>query len=222
MIWSPLDLRSTVFLIAVGNALAATGLALHRGVTGVSRTYIAERVCQSAGWFLIWQIGHTPLWLNYLTANVLLQLGLTLEALAVLSVTRRRRGVEIFFAIWFAVIVAGTAFRYFVPFTAAELNRVNIEASVYAMVIVAVPALLKGRGAAGSRGDDRGDRSPRRRCALRGETEGLELHRGSGCGCFQLVSRIRAVCRVASAQVEKRGRPKAPAWRAACGQSMMR
>jgi len=149
--WSPLDLRSVVFLIAIGNALAATGLALHRGVTGVSRTYIMARVCQSAGWFLIWQIGNAPLWLNFLAANVLLQLGLTLEALAVLSVTKRRRGVEIFYAIWFAVIVIGTAIRYFVPFTAAELNRVNIEASVYAMVIFAVPAALKGRGAAGSR-----------------------------------------------------------------------
>lgn len=151
MSWSPLDLRSAVFLIAVGNALAATGLALYRGMTGVSRTYIVARVCQSAGWFLIWQIGNTPLWLNFLAANVLLQLGLTLEALAVLSVTKRRRGVEMFYAIWFAVIVAGTAYRYFVPFTAAELNRVNIEASFYAMVVVAVPAMLKGRGAGGSR-----------------------------------------------------------------------
>lgn len=151
MTWSPLDLRSAVFLIAVGNALAATGLALHRGVTGVARTYIVARLCQSAGWFLIWQIDNTPLWLNYLAANILLQLGLTLEALAVLSVTRRRRGVEIFYAIWFAVIVAGTAFRYVVPFSAAELNRVNIEASFYAMVIFAVPAVLKGRGAGGSR-----------------------------------------------------------------------
>ena len=149
--WSLLDLRSAVFLIAVGNAMAATGLALHRGVTGVSRKYIVARVCQSAGWFLIWQIGHTPLWLNFLAANVILQLGLVLEALAVLSVTRRRPGVEVFYAIWFAVIVAGTAIRYFQPFTAAELNRVNIEASFYAMVIFAVPAVLKGRGAAGSR-----------------------------------------------------------------------
>lgn len=151
MIWSPLDLRSAVFLIAVGNLLAATGLALHRRLTGVSPIYIAARVCQSAGWFLIWQIGNTPLWLNFLVANVLLQLGLTLEALAVLSVTRRRRGVELFYAIWFAVIVVGTAVRSFVPFTAAELNRVNIEASVYAMVIFAMAAVLKGRGAAGSR-----------------------------------------------------------------------
>ncbi|HYR28049.1 MAG TPA: GGDEF domain-containing protein [Thermoanaerobaculia bacterium] len=151
MTWSPLDLRSAVFLIAVGNALAAAGLALYRGTTGVSRTYIVARHCQSAGWFLIWQIGNTPLWLNYLAANLLLQLGLTLEALAVMSVTRRRRKVEIFYAIWFAMIVAGTAYRYFVPFTAAELNRVNIEASFYAMVIFAVPAMLKGRGATGSR-----------------------------------------------------------------------
>jgi len=151
MTWSPLDLRSVVFMIAVGNALAATGLALHRGVTGVSRTYIVARACQGAGWFLIWQIGNAPLWLSFLAANVLLQLGLTLEGVAVLSVTRRRRRVEIFYAIWFAVIVAGTAARYLSGFTAAELNRVNIEASVYAMVIFAVPAMLKGRGAAGSR-----------------------------------------------------------------------
>lgn len=151
MIWSPLDLRSAVFLIAVGNALAATGLALHRGVTGVSRTYIAARVCQSAGWFLIWQIGNAPLWLNFLVANVVLQLGFALEALAVLSVTKRRARVEIFYAIWFGVIVAGTAARYFTAFTAAELNQVNIEASFYAMVTFAVPAALKGRGAAGSR-----------------------------------------------------------------------
>jgi diguanylate cyclase (GGDEF)-like protein len=151
VIWAPLDLRSLVFLIAVGNALAATGLALHRGVTGVARTYILARACQAAGWILIWQIGHVPLWLDFLTANVLLQFGLTLEGLAVMSVTKRRRVVELFYAIWFAVIVAGTAARYFEPFTAAELNRVNIEASVYAMVIFAVPALLKGRGATGSR-----------------------------------------------------------------------
>ena len=149
--WPSLDLRSAVLLIAIGNALAATGLALYRDVTGVSRTYIAARVFQSAGWFLMWRIGHTPLWQNFLAANVLLQLGLALEALAVVSVTKRRRGVEIFYAIWFAVIVAGTAFRYFVPFTAAELNRVNIEASVYAMVIFAVPAVVKWTSAAGSR-----------------------------------------------------------------------
>lgn len=150
MSWSPLDLRSAVFLIAVGNALAAAGLALHRDVTGVSRMYIVARACQSAGWFLIWQIGSAPLWLNFLAANLILQLGLALEALAVLSVTKRRRAVEIFYAIWFTVMVAGTAARFFAPFTAAELNRVNIEASLYAMVTFAVPAVLKSRGA-GSR-----------------------------------------------------------------------
>ena len=80
-----IDPRTIVLLLSVGNILAAGLLIAYRAHQTIPTRYVLARLAQGAGWALFWQMGPEVDWLHYFGGNALVNIGMAMEAVAVLE-----------------------------------------------------------------------------------------------------------------------------------------
>ncbi|NML26225.1 GGDEF domain-containing protein [Zoogloea dura] len=134
-----IDIKTTILLLALGNALIASFFVVCRSWQEFPARYVWGRVAQAAGWILFFHRPVLPLFLWYVAGNGLLIVGWILEVLAILAIERRNPRLERVYVL-IAVLGLGSLLLNFS--LDASYNVMNLSISVLLVAIFCIPAYM--------------------------------------------------------------------------------